>query len=429
MNYNQNQKIMQINEQTLIIGVDIAKEKHVARAQDFRGIEFGKALTFKNDHYGFIRFYAWLDKICAEHGKNRVIVGMEPTGHYWFCFAKFLRHNGIKVAVVNPMHVKKSKELDDNSPTKNDPKDARVIAQLVKDGRYAEPNIPQGVYADLRTAMDLRELLIKELNVLKARIARWLDIYFPEFEEVFSSWEGKTALSTLKNLSTPSKIAAMNVEDIVKLWKTEVQRAVGTKRAELLVEKAKASIGLTEGLEMAEYQLQYLLDQYTAVMLKLDDLLVKVENLISEIPGAKEMLCITGLGLVTVAGFLSEVCELAQYAHPRQIQKLAGLTLKEYSSGKHKGQTTITKRGRRKLRALLFKAIMPMVAKNQEFKALHQYYTTRTNNPLKKKQSLIALCCKLIRVLYAISTKGTAYNPQKLMNDIKHPGITGKIAS
>lgn len=78
------------------------------------------------------------------------------------------------------------------------------------------------------------------------------------------------------------------------------------------------------------------------------------------------MMLISGFGIATVAGFSSEVCELAQYAHLRQIQKLVGLTLKEYSSGK--GQTTITKRGRRKLRALLFKAIMPIVDKNKEFK-------------------------------------------------------------
>lgn len=428
MNYNQNKRIMQINEQTLVIGVDIAKEKHVARAQDFRGIEYGKALSFRNDNKGFTEFYSWINNLCAEHDKDNVVVGMEPTGHYWFCLAKFLRHNGIKVAIVNPMHVKKSKELDDNSPTKNDPKDARVIAQLVKDGRFAEPNIPQGIYADLRIAMDLREILISELNSTKARIARWLDMYFPEFEDVFSSWEGKAALLTLRHLSIPSKVVKTNIEDILKLWKTEVKRAVGTKRAELLVEKAQTSIGITEGLEMAEYELHYLMDNYYTVMLKLDDLMARVESIINEIPGAKEMLLIPGLGLVTVAGFLSEVCELAKYTHPRQIQKLAGLTLKEYSSGKHKGQTTITKRGRRKLRALLFKAIMPMVAKNKEFKALHEYYITRVNNPLKKKQSLIALCCKLIRVLYAIGTKGVAYNPQKLMNDIKHPEVTGKAA-
>ena len=428
MNYNQNKRILQINDETLIVGVDIAKEKHVARAQDFRGIEYGKTLNFSNDNRGFNELYDWFSKLCAEHAKTNIIVGMEPTGHYWFCLAKFLRQKGIKIAVVNPMHGKKSKERDDNSPTKNDPKDARVIAQLVKDGRFAEPNMPQGIYADLRTAMNLRDMLIKEITSVKARVSRWLDIYFPEFEDVFSSWEGKAALLTLKRLSTPSKISQINAEDILILWKTEVQRAVGIKRARLLVDKANISIGLTEGIEMAEYELKYLLDKYDALKLKLEDLMVKVEAILSEIPEANEMMLIPGLGLVTVAGFLSEVCELAQYAHPRQIQKLAGLTLKEHSSGKHKGQTTITKRGRRKLRALLFKAIMPMVAKNAEFKALHQYYTTRTNNPLKKKQSLIALCCKLIRVLYAIGTKGVAYNPQKLMNDIKHPEVTGKAA-
>jgi transposase len=420
MNYNQNKKIMQINDETLIVGVDIAKEKHVARAQDFRGIEFGKTLNFSNDNRGFINFYNWFRELSVQHDKNNIIVGMEPTGHYWFCLAKFLRQNGIKVAIVNPMHVKKSKELDDNSPTKN--------AQLVKDGRFAEPTIPQGIYADLRTAMNLREILIKEISSVKARIARWLDIYFPEFQDVFSSWEGKAALLTLRNLSIPSKIEETNIEDILKLWRTEVKRAVGTKRAELLLEKAKLSIGLTEGLEMAEYELQYFLDEYDALMTKLEKLMVKVENIINKIPGAKEMMLIPGLGLATVAGFLSEVCELAQYAHPRQIQKLAGLTLKENSSGNHKGETTITKRGRRFLRSVLFKAMMPMVAKNNEFRLLHKYYTTRANNPLKKKQSLIALCCKLIRLLYAIGTKGVAYNPQKLMDDIKHPEVTGKVA-
>ncbi|WP_143824746.1 IS110 family transposase [Natranaerobius trueperi] len=39
MKYTQNERIKQVQESTLIIGVDIAKESHVARAQDFRGVE------------------------------------------------------------------------------------------------------------------------------------------------------------------------------------------------------------------------------------------------------------------------------------------------------------------------------------------------------------------------------------------------------
>lgn len=88
------------------------------------------------------------------------------------------------------------------------------------------------------------------------------------------------------------------------------------------------------------------------------------------------------------------------------------------SSGKHKGQATISKRGRSRLRSILFKVMMPLVAKNDEFKKLHQYYTTRQENPLKKKQSLILLCCKLIRIFYALINKRVAYSPEKLIKNI-----------
>ncbi|VRU07968.1 transposase [Streptococcus pneumoniae] len=92
---------------------------------------------------------------------------MEPTGHYWLNLAHLLKENNIKFVSVNPLHVKRSKELDDNSPTKNDVKDAKVIAQLVKDGRYAEPTIPRGIYAELRVAKKLRDLLNVDLQVVQ----------------------------------------------------------------------------------------------------------------------------------------------------------------------------------------------------------------------------------------------------------------------
>lgn len=56
MNYTQNQKISEISSHTLIIGVDIEKFKHVARAQDFRGVDLGKTLTFENSKEGIDGF-------------------------------------------------------------------------------------------------------------------------------------------------------------------------------------------------------------------------------------------------------------------------------------------------------------------------------------------------------------------------------------
>ena len=107
----------------------------------------------------------------------------------------------------------------------------------------------------------------------------------------------------------------------------------------------------------------------------------------------------------------------------KQLQKLAGLAIKENSSGKHKGETTITKRGRKRLRYLLFEVAMSLVAKNPEFAQLHLYYTTRRINPLKKMQSLMAVACKLIRIFYAMLTKQVDYDPQKMISDIRRPEI------
>lgn len=164
--------------------------------------------------------------------------------------------------------------------------------------------------------------------------------------------------------------------------------------------------------------MKLLLQDYDYKMAQLESIMEKMESLCRKISESEQMLAIKGIGIITVAGFLSEVGDVRRFESPRQIQKLAGLSLRENSSGKHKGQTTISKRGRSKLRAVPFNAAIPLVAKNPEFRALHEYYTIRADNPLKKKQSLIAISCKLIRVFYAILAKGVTYDAEKMLLDI-----------
>lgn len=409
---------MSITERTLVIGIDIAKEVQYARAFDYRGIELGKVKCFENTAEGFKIFEDWIKLLANQKQKNNIVVGLEPTGHYCFNLGHFLKNLGVKLVLVNPFHVKRSKELDDNSQTKNDSKDPKTIAKLVIDGRYSEPYIPEGIYSDLRIAMDMREGLGKNLNKIKNKVTQWLDKYFPEFNDVFGDWEGKAALITLKEFPTPEKVLSTGVQQIVDAWRKEVKRAVGINRAVKLVEEAKISIGVKEGLRMAEKELIANLEQYDLYIRQLKQLELEIEELALQIQGVKEILTIKGVGIITAAGFIAEVGDIKRFTHPSQIQKLAGLNLIENSSGKHKGKTSISKRGRSRLRALLFRVIMPLVAKNHEFKMLHEYYKNRKENPLKKKQSLILLCCKLIRILYAIMTKQVEYNPQKLIKDI-----------
>ena len=121
MNYRQNTKIEQVKESTLVIGVDIGSETHYARAFDYRGKEISKRVfKFSSDLNGFTCFYEWLRETCKRASKTDVMIGCEPTGHYWYTFEKYIREHGMKLVFVNPFAVKRLKELDDNSPKKTD---------------------------------------------------------------------------------------------------------------------------------------------------------------------------------------------------------------------------------------------------------------------------------------------------------------------
>ncbi|MDF2653281.1 MAG: family transposase [Paenibacillus sp.] len=428
MKQKQNQRITRITEKTLVVGVDIAKRLHVARAVDFRGIELGKDCIFSNDAEGLGSLVTWMKELEQSHSKTDIIFGIEPTGHYWFPQAAYLQNEGIKLVLVNPHHVNKSKELEDNTQIKSDYKDAKVIANLVRNGNYTEPKLPTKEYADLRILMNTREQIMGSLTQVKSRIANWFDRYFPGYAKVFKSWDGKASLMTMRQFPTPEEIVSKGARDILAFRKTEVKRGVGIKRAEQLCAAAEVSIGLKEGLVAARVQLRMLLEEFDLYLKQEEQIMNDVLEILGKIPGTDEMLSIPGVGVVTIAGFLAEVGDINSYDHGQQIIRLAGLNLVENSSGDRKGKTGISKRGRSRLRALLFRCILPLVAKNEEFKTLHKHYTTRVQNPLKKKQSLIALVGRLIRILHALGTKQKVYNATEVLVSVQQTSLQKSAA-
>lgn len=423
MNYTQNKKISQVTEATLIVGVDIGSETNFARVFNWRGQELSKKVfRFSNSLEGFQSFLAHLNAYVTIAFAQQIIVGCEPTGHYWFNLARYLEENDIKLALVNPYHVKQIKELDDNSPKKTDLKDPKTIAKLVVDGRYSYPYLPEGIYADLREAVSSRERIVKELNAITNRIKRWLKIYFPEYLVVYRNFSAESGLTVLESAPLPQDILRLGPEGVNQLWRDKKLRAVGMKRALTLVEAAHNSIGLPGGA-CARMELQLLLEDFRTKQSQLEKITEVLEEETLSVPYADKLLAIKGVGLITVAGFLAEVGDIRRFDSPKQIQKLAGLEIKENSSGKHRGRSSISKRGRKRLRKILFQVMLPMIQNNAEFCEIYQYFTTRQKNPLKGKQAIIAAGCKLIRVFYAILKHGVDYDPQKLRSDMIRPEL------
>lgn len=313
----------------------------------------------------------------------------------------------------------RAKELDDNHPSKTDAKDPKTIAKLVIEGRYMEPYIPEGVYADLRIMYNCRRKVTKAMISLENQLKRWFKIYFPEYLSVFGNLSGQGSMAVLEKAVLPEDIISLGVDGINKLWRERKLRAVGMKRAESLYEAAVKSIGRREGSVGGRAEFRMLWEDYCHKMEQMEKLNIELESLLHKVPQAEEVLKMKGIGVVSVAGFFAEVGDLRRFESPKQIQKLAGLAIRENSSGKHKGQTTISKRGRARLRAVLFNAAIALVGRNGAFKSIHEYYIGRKANPLKKKQSIVAVSCKLIRIIYAICRHKEAYDEAKMLSDIR----------
>ena len=120
---------------------------------------------------------------------------------------------------------KKAKELDDNNQSKTDHRDARVIAQLVKDGRYTEPNLLDGLYEELREAAKIKRILTGDMVRTKNQITNWFDRYFPEYTKVYKQWDKKTLLWIIKKYRFPVLIARVDPEEVYQEIKKDKKKA------------------------------------------------------------------------------------------------------------------------------------------------------------------------------------------------------------
>ncbi|MGP3562674.1 MULTISPECIES: IS110 family transposase [Geobacillus] len=418
MNCTQNHKIDQVTDETLVVGMDIAKRKHYACFVDARGRVLQKSFPVIQSKQGFEQLDQRIRQAMNEFGKTKVIVAIEPTGHYWLNLAYFLEEKGIPLVMVNPAHVRRSKELDDNLPTKHDAKDALVIARLAKDGRFSFPRLLRDIEADLRVGSTLREKFMKEHTAVRNAMIRWTDRYFPEFSAVFSSL-GKMALAVLELTPFPEEITGRTVEELVKIYRqSEGLKAPQKPKIRKLLEVASHSIGVTEGQQMARFEIAALVRRYRQLEEEIAALDAELTALAQTTVEYQWLKTVDGLGDATIVDLLAEIGSFAHYRDPRQLIKLAGLTLKENSSGQHKGQKRISKRGRKRLRSVLFRTMIPLIRHNEAFRELHNYYTTRAVNPLSKKQSIVVLCGKLLKVLFTICTKKQAFDGERMRQDV-----------
>ena len=398
----------------LVVGVDIAKSEHVAAFFVREKGVVGK-VKFKNDLEGFQRLVRAIETVRARVGIEKVVLGMEPTGHYWQPLAYWWEDHRGPVVLVNPMNTKRAKELDDNSPLKTDLKDAGIIAWLISEGKYFECRLPRGKYAVLRDLVGQRS----RCGNLEARLVNQLhqtvDRIFPELDQVFASFMSVSCRKFLLKYADPEVVAQISIKRLSQELRQWSGGRFGVERALQLIELAGKSIGIHEGKTAVKAEIKRLVIQLNALREERKVIENEIRSCLKETPGANLLLTIPGFGPWTVSTILSRTGDLRNYKHPRQVLKLAGLNLYEISSGKHKGRIRITKRGSGLLRKILYMAALKACRKKSVF---HEYYEGLTRRGSTTTSALVGLMRKLLRISWAISNKQETFDSTRLLTTL-----------
>jgi transposase len=397
-----------VNPQTLIVAVDIGKITNTGycRCPDGKDI---KPFEFSNNAEGFTKLWDCICWMKRSHHLEEVVVGFESTGAYGEPLGHYLKDKAVKLVQVNPMHTKRIKELQGNSPGKTDRKDPKVIADIIGLGHALSVVIPEGAAAELRRLSLARERSLQRRTALYNQLQDLVFIIFPEFLQVMKDVKTKTAHYLLCHHPTPQDIGKCGVEPLSLVLKRVSRGKFGQARAQALYDGAVHSVGLKEGRNGILLEMKEILRGLEACNRFIEQMEEEMVFYLEQIPYRNSLLSVKGVGKVTVAGLIGEVGDFRQFHTLGEVMKLAGMDLFEISSGKHKGNRHISKRGRPLLRKLLYFAAINTVRKGGVMHVSYQRYLDRG---MPKTKALIAIARKLLRILFALVRDHSQYDGQ-----------------
>ena len=397
-----------VNQKVLIATVDVGKASHHGYWRSYSGAEC-KPFEFANSREGFERFWRTIREAQKQQRAVRVVVGFESTGSYGEPLVHYLYTKPVKLVQTNPMHTKRIKELNDNSPKKSDQKDPRVIADIIQLGHYLSLIVPRGPAAELRRLTNARESRVNRRTASKNRLQDLVGVIFPEFLSVMKGVRSKSAQYLLKRYPLPEDSVRLGRKRLGKKLHKLSRGQLGDQRAEALFTAAQSSVGIIEGRTSICTEIGQLLSSIASDSAVIASLEAEMEAYLTMIPYNHSLVSMKGIGTVTAGGIIGEVGNFKQFDSPKTLIKLAGLNLYDVSSGMHKGKRRITKRGRPLLRRLLYFAAMNVVKKGG---ILHHYYQHLINRGMIRMKALVAVMRKLLRIIYAIVRDGTVYQSE-----------------
>jgi transposase len=405
--YNrQVEKRQRISGTTLVVGVDVGNVFNAVGFMNKEGKVLSSCAKLYNGREGFEQFVEMTEGLKTKYGLKDVLIGMEPTGHYWRKLAYFAKEQGYEVRFIRTTALKHHREIDESSSAKSDRRDALTIANITREGKYIDTVIEDGAVRQLRTLAKTRERVLRYSVSAKNALHAALDDYFPELHEIFWAMGSRSLWAILEQCPFPDDVVVMKISSLQELIARSSRKKAGAaQKAKALYQAAQKSIGLKSIGSADRFRITICLEEVKRTVLMLKDIDRQMKKVLMEMPSAPYLLSIPGIGPLSVAVFLGELGNPAYFHNARQIVKYAGYDPQESDSGSWVSRKFISKKGRWLMRKYLFFMSMRVVVLSKYFQDYYQRKLetkNRVGQQPKRKEILCAVAIKLIKVIFAL---------------------------
>ena len=417
--FRQLKKEIRGSKEHLIVGIDVAKDKHNAFFSTAMGKAILKRLVFENNIAGFEKLLTQVEALKVYHNFKKIVFGMEPTANYHKPLGEHLIKCGHNVVLVSGLAVNKNREMLDGRWDKNDIKDPGNIADLISQGKCLYYDYPSMQLRDLRNLVSLKRRLKKQEHGIKVRIRNHLLAqYFPELDRYFGG-AGSEGLAIVKWCLDPSVIAGLEYDEFVHLVAPRIRSMGQQKRLKAIWEMAADSIGCEVGQALdfeAKLMVEYL-QQVRESISAIDD---RIEEICLGFPEYRYLLSIPGFGPDVSSKVLGAIGNPFRFNNGKQVLKLTGYDLSASRSGKTSDTAVpvISKRGKAYLRYALYQAAFIASTRNRHFII---YYTNKLRGREREKgiktKMRVKLAAKMLIIAWTLMKKKELFDPEYLNID------------
>lgn len=390
----------------LYLGIDIAKNNHVASLIDENAKPLFKAFSFSNTVDGA---NSLLDKLSAfVSTTDDVEIGMEATGHYWLSVYSFLIENGYVVHVINPIQTDGWRKGTEIRKRKTDIIDSVLIAELIRYGNFAETSLSDEDTMSLRNLSRFRNYLVSSIGDLKRKVICVLDQVFPEYQSVFSDVFGKTSKELLAHFQTADDFENITAEQLSKVLENVTLKSFLKNKITHISELAANSFGLKFCRDSFSLQLKLLIEQITFIEAQVADVETEINVILDKINSP--ITTIPGIGSVTAAVILGEIGDISRFSNASKLAAYAGIDASVSQSGEYQSSNNkMSKRGSPYLRKALFNAALIAAFHDPVFSA---FYQKKRNEGKHHLTAIGAVARKLCNTIFAVLKYNTAYKVQ-----------------